>query len=367
MKKLLYLKDYELKQYIEKIFTGYRETVSDAKVILDKYSIGVAHNKVLHLISLYEGITISDLLRKLNVTKQSLNRVLKDLIKLKAINYKKDEVDTRIKHVYLTEDGEKIYKEIFYIQKRRIHKAFLNSNPNEVVSFDKVLKKLLMENYRAHILVVDDDDGIRNLVKEYLNNYNYLVSTASNAEDAAKKVEVIKFDLIILDIMMPGKSGLEFTLENKNKIDTPIILLTAKGEASDRVEGLEIGADDYLPKPFEPKELILRIKNILKKTKKNYLNRIIEFGNIKIDINRQFIYNKDKSIKINNTEKKILSKMINSPGKIFKRDEIGKFIDLSKERSIDVIITRLRKKIEEKSEKSKIFTNNKRRRLCSLD
>ncbi len=204
-----------------------------------------------------------------------------------------------------------------------------------------------MENYRAHILVVDDDDGIRNLVKEYLNNYNYLVSTASNAEDAAKKVEVIKFDLIILDIMMPGKSGLEFTLENKNKIDTPIILLTAKGEASDRVEGLEIGADDYLPKPFEPKELILRIKNILKKTKKNNLNRIIEFGNIKIDINRQFIYNKDKSIKINNTEKKILSKMINSPGKIFKRDEIGKFIDLSKERSIDVIITRLRKKIEE--------------------
>ena len=204
-----------------------------------------------------------------------------------------------------------------------------------------------MENYRAHILVVDDDDGIRNLVKEYLNNYNYLVSTASNAEDAAKKVEVIKFDLIILDIMMPGKSGLEFTLENKNKIDTPIILLTAKGEASDRVEGLEIGADDYLPKPFEPKELILRIKNILKKTKKNNLNRIIEFGNIKIDINRQFIYNKDKSIKINNTEKKILSKMINSPGKIFKRDEIGKFIDLSKERSIDVIIIRLRKKIEE--------------------
>ncbi len=143
MKKLLYLKYYELKQYIEKIFTGYRETVSDAKVILDKYSIGVAHNKVLHLISLYEGITISDLLRKLNVTKQSLNRVLKDLIKLKAINYKKDEVDTRIKHVYLTEDGEKIYKEIFYIQKRRIHKAFLNSNPNEVVSFDKVLKKII--------------------------------------------------------------------------------------------------------------------------------------------------------------------------------------------------------------------------------
>jgi len=143
MKKLLYLKDYELKHYIEKIFTGYRETVSDAKVILDKYSIGVAHNKVLHLISLYEGITISDLLKKLNVTKQSLNRVLKDLIKLKAITYKKDDVDTRIKHVYLTEEGEKIFKEIFYVQKKRIHRAFLDSNPNDVISFDKVLKKII--------------------------------------------------------------------------------------------------------------------------------------------------------------------------------------------------------------------------------
>ncbi len=204
-----------------------------------------------------------------------------------------------------------------------------------------------MENYKAHILVVDDDDGIRNLVKEYLNKNNYLVSTAKNSEDALKKVEIIKFDLIILDIMMPGKSGLEFTEENKNKIDTPIILLTAKGEASERVEGLEIGADDYLPKPFEPKELILRINNILGKTKKDDLKRIIIFGNIKIDINKQFIYNKDRAIKINNTEKIILSKMINSPGKIFKRDEIGKFIDLDKERSIDVIITRLRKKIEE--------------------
>ncbi len=143
MKKLLYLKDYQLKLYIEKIFTGYRETVSDAKVVLDKYSIGVAHNKVLHLISLYEGITISDLLKKLNVTKQSLNRVLKDLIKLKAIDYKKDDVDTRIKHVYLTNEGEKIFKEIFYIQKKRIHKAFLDSQPDDVISFDKVLKKII--------------------------------------------------------------------------------------------------------------------------------------------------------------------------------------------------------------------------------
>ena len=204
-----------------------------------------------------------------------------------------------------------------------------------------------MKNFKAHILIVDDDDGIRELVKQYLDQNNYLVSTANSAEDALEKVRIIKFDLIVLDIMMPGKSGLEFTSENKKRIDTPIILLTAKGEASERVEGLEIGADDYLPKPFEPKELVLRIDNILAKTKKDDLKRVIEFGSIKIDLNKLFIYRENESLKINNTEKIILEKMINSPGKIFKRDEIGNFIDLDKERSIDVIITRLRKKIEE--------------------
>ena len=204
-----------------------------------------------------------------------------------------------------------------------------------------------MENYKAHILVVDDDEGIRELVKQFLNKNNYLVTTAKSSEDALDKVKIIKFDLIVLDIMMPGKSGLEFTNENKKKLDTPIILLTAKGEASERVEGLEIGADDYLAKPFEPKELILRINNILNKTKTEDLKRIIEFGSIKIDLNKLFIYRNQQSLKINNTEKIILEKMINSPGKIFQREEIGSLIDLDKERSIDVIITRLRKKIEE--------------------
>ena len=143
MKKLFYLIDQELKQYIEKIFVGYRETVSDAKKILDKYSIGIAHNKVIHLISLYEGITISELLKKLKITKQSLNRVLKDLIKLNAIIFKKDENDTRIKHVFLTEYGIKLFNEIFSIQKKRIYKAFLNSKSEEVISFNNVLKKII--------------------------------------------------------------------------------------------------------------------------------------------------------------------------------------------------------------------------------
>ena len=203
-----------------------------------------------------------------------------------------------------------------------------------------------MDNFIAHILVVDDDEGIRSLVKKYLNENNFLVSTADSAESASKKIDVIEFDLIILDIMMPGKSGLEFIKENKKNLETPIILLTAKGGPTERIEGLEIGADDYLPKPFEPKELILRIKNILEKTKKIDQKRVIEFSDIMIDLNKLLISNQKKEYKINNTEKVILEKMINNPGKTFSREDIGFLINLDKERSIDVIITRLRKKIE---------------------
>ena len=203
-----------------------------------------------------------------------------------------------------------------------------------------------MDNFIAHILVVDDDDGIRMLVKKYLNENNFLVTTSENAEDAFKKIEIIKFDLIVLDIMMPGKSGLEFIKDYKGKLETPIILLTAKGQPDERVEGLEVGADDYLPKPFDPKELVLRIKNILNKTQKNDQKKIIEFENIKIDLNKQLIIKSNVEFKINNTEKIILKKMINSPGKTFSREDIGSLINLDKERSIDVIITRLRKKIE---------------------
>ena len=203
-----------------------------------------------------------------------------------------------------------------------------------------------MNDFIAHILVVDDDDGIRSLVKQYLDENKFLVTTADSAEDAIEKILIIRFDLIVLDVMMPGKNGLEFIRENKKKIDTPIILLTAKGETNDRVKGLEIGADDYLSKPFEPKELILRIKNILTKTKKDNQKRVIIFDNIKIDLNRLLIFKDTSEFKINNTEKIILEKMINKPGKTFSREDIGQLIDLDKERSIDVIITRLRKKIE---------------------
>ena len=206
-----------------------------------------------------------------------------------------------------------------------------------------------MDKYIAHILVVDDDDRIRELVKQYLLKNKYLITTATNAYDAKNKIELTKFDLIILDIMMPKKSGLELTTEIKKEIDLPIILLTAKGETSERVAGLEFGADDYLSKPFEPKELLLRIRNILNKTlQKNKIDKI-SIGNSNLDLNKLVIDRGGKKYKINNAEKTILKKMIQSPGKVFSRDEIGKLINIDKERSIDVIITRLRQKIESNS------------------
>jgi two-component system phosphate regulon response regulator OmpR len=203
-----------------------------------------------------------------------------------------------------------------------------------------------MDKYLAHILVVDDDDRIRELVKQYLSENKYLITTAKDAFDAKNKIEIIKFDLIVLDIMMPKKSGLELTSEIKKEIDLPIILLTAKGETSERVIGLEFGADDYLSKPFEPKELLLRIKNILNKTlQKNNINEI-SIGNSNLNLNKLTINRDGKKYKINNTEKLILEKMIRSSGKVFSRQEMGKLININKERSVDVIITRLRQKIE---------------------
>jgi two-component system phosphate regulon response regulator OmpR len=203
-----------------------------------------------------------------------------------------------------------------------------------------------MNKFNAHILMVDDDDGIRLLVKKFLNEKNFLVTTANSAEDAYKKIKIIKFDLIVMDIMMPGKSGLEFIQEYKATLETPIILLTAKGDAAERVVGLETGADDYLPKPFNPQELVLRIKNILDKTKIKDQKRIIKFANVQIDLNKLVIIKDTQEFKINNTEKIILEKMINNPGTTLSRDKIGNLINITKERSVDVIITRLRKKIE---------------------
>ena len=197
-----------------------------------------------------------------------------------------------------------------------------------------------------HILVVDDDDRIRELVKQYLVENQFLVTTASDVNDAKKKLEIIKFDILILDIMMPGESGLSLAKEIKKNNSTPIILLTAKGEAQDRIEGLELGADDYLGKPFEPKELLLRIKNILNKTKDSALPEEMYIGKILVDLKKMNIKINNQVKKINPQEKKVLERMLSSPGKVFSRDDIGKIINIAKERTIDVMITRLRQKIE---------------------
>ena len=203
-----------------------------------------------------------------------------------------------------------------------------------------------MEKIKHHILVVDDDDRIRELVKEYLNDNGFVVSTGNNAEEAKIKLDYFKFDLIVLDVMMPGQNGFELTKEIKKNSKVPIILLTAKGEVENRIQGLELGADDYLGKPFEPKELLLRIKNIVKKSKKINLNKISKIGEAKVDLNKMSIQFKNKINKINNAEKKVLAEMLANPGKTYSRIQIGEISNIKQERSIDVMITRLRQKIE---------------------
>tara|TARA_B100000214_G_scaffold183020_1_gene132012 strand:+ start:140 stop:817 length:678 start_codon:yes stop_codon:yes gene_type:complete len=203
-----------------------------------------------------------------------------------------------------------------------------------------------MENNKFHVLVVDDDNKIRDLIKQFLNENDFIVSTAANAEQAKMKMDIFNFNLMILDVMMPGQDGYELTKEIKESRNTPIILLTAKGEAEHRIHGLGLGADDYLGKPFEPQELLLRIKNIIKKNIAPDILASSKIGNAELNLNKMTIKLYDKIQKINSTEKKVLLKMLASPGKIFSRNEIGKISQISKERSIDVMITRLRKKIE---------------------
>ena len=203
-----------------------------------------------------------------------------------------------------------------------------------------------MENNKNHILVVDDDDRIRSLLKDFLTEKNYIVSTAKNAEQAKKRLKYLKFDIIILDVMMPGQNGYELTKEIKKQIKVPIILLTAKGEVENRIKGLEIGADDYIGKPFEPKELLLRVKNIIKKDSKIDLNLKYYVGNAEIDLNKMIVNLNNKLKKINNSEKKVLIEMLANPGKTYSREEIGKISGINQERSIDVMITRLRQKLE---------------------
>ena len=203
-----------------------------------------------------------------------------------------------------------------------------------------------MENNKSHILIVDDDDKIRNLLKDYLTENNYIVSTAEDAIQAKERLKIIKFDIIILDVMMPGQDGYDLTKEIKKNSKVPIILLTAKGEVENRIKGLELGADDYLGKPFEPKELLLRIKNILTKKNKVDLKSQYNIGIAQVDLNKMTITLAEKIKKINNTEKKVLMEMLANPGTTYSRDEIGKISGISQERSIDVMITRLRQKLE---------------------
>ena len=203
-----------------------------------------------------------------------------------------------------------------------------------------------MENNKFHILVVDDDNKIRELLKQFLNEKGFVVSTAINSEDAKSKIEIFNFNLIVLDVMMPGQTGYELTKELKQTKNLPVILLTAKGEVESRIHGLELGADDYLGKPFEPQELLLRINNIIKTNSNLNILAPTKIGEAELNLDKMTIKLKGGTQKINSSEKNVLIKMLSTPGKIFSRSDIGKISKISKERSIDVMITRLRKKIE---------------------
>ncbi len=203
-----------------------------------------------------------------------------------------------------------------------------------------------MENNKNHILIVDDDNRIRDLLKDYLSQNDYIVSTAENADQAKERLKYLKFDVIILDVMMPGQNGYELTKEIKKQIKIPIVLLTAKGEVENRIRGLELGADDYISKPFEPKELLLRIKNIINKNNKINLQSKHKIGNAEVDLNKMIINLENNLKKINNSEKKVLIEMLSNPGITYSREEIGKISGIGQERSIDVMITRLRQKLE---------------------
>jgi len=211
-----------------------------------------------------------------------------------------------------------------------------------------------MEKNKFHILVVDDDNKIKSLIKQFLSEKGFIVSTASNAEEAKLKIDIFDFNLMVLDVMMPGQDGYDLTKEIKQSKNIPILLLTAKGEVENRIHGLELGAEDYLGKPFEPQELLLRIKNIIRTSAKQNLMESNKIGSAELNLSKMTIKLNEKIQKINSAEKRVLLKMLSSPGKIFSRSEIGKISQISKERSIDVMITRLRKKIE-KNPKSPKF------------
>lgn len=212
-----------------------------------------------------------------------------------------------------------------------------------------------MEKNKFHILVVDDDNKIKDLIRQFLSEKGFIVSTASNAEEAKLKIDIFDFSLIVLDVMMPGQDGYDLTKEIKQSKNIPILLLTAKGEVENRIHGLELGAEDYLGKPFEPQELLLRIKNIIKTSAKQNLMESNKIGSAELNLSKMTIKLNEKVQKINSSEKRVLLKMLSSPGKIFSRSEIGKISQISKERSIDVMITRLRKKIEKNPKNPKFL------------
>ena len=283
--QLLFLTDEQLRYGIELMFFAYRGFTSDPDRILDDLQYGRAHHRAIHFVNRRPGLTVNELIEILGVTKQSLNRVLRQLVEDGLVESRVGTSDRRQRNLYLTEKGRALEQELSAAQRRRMRAAFTVAGPEAVAGFRKVLEQMIDPALReqvhrrgwrrpvtgepqAHVLVVDDDQRIRELIRKFLARNGFWVTPARDAAQARRLLEGLEFDLLVLDVMMPGEDGLALTASLRETLTTPILLLTARGDADDRIRGFEAGADDYLPKPFEPRELLLRIHAILRRVPK---------------------------------------------------------------------------------------------------
>ena len=382
--QLLFLTDEQLRQGIELMFFAYRDLTAEPDAILAEHGYGRAHHRAIHFINRRPGLTIAELLAILRVTKQSLNRVLRQLIDDGFVESRPGETDRRQRLLTLTDKGAALEKATATVQRARIRQAYREAGPEAVAGFRRVLEAMIdgeardpcaephrrradpgeTEMSRAesngdhagHLLIIDDDQRIRELLKRYLTRHGYLVTLARDAAHASRILEGLAFDLLIVDVMMPGESGTDFTRRMRAAIDTPILLLTARAEASDRIDGLEAGADDYLPKPFEPRELLLRCAAILRRAAPVFIEgepdapQALGLGATRYNLVRGELMRGEEAVRLTTTEQALMRVFAEAPNTAISRErlaaELGGPAGGVQERAVDVQITRLRRKIE---------------------
>ncbi len=338
---------------------------------LSNYAYGRAHHRAVHFIHRSPGTTVNNLLNILGVTKQSLNRVLRALIEDGLVESRIGTRDKRERHLYLTDKGAALEHELGTAQRARMRAAYRAAGPNAVAGFRTVLEAMMDPELQrqfaslkeaggmtdqpdTHLLIVDDDERIRGLLQKFLMRSGFWVTAARDAQHARRILSGLEFDLIVLDVMMPGEDGISFTRSLRETTNTPILLLTAKGETDDRIAGLEAGADDYLAKPFEPKELLLRINAILRRVPAvataEETPKFLTLGPIRYDVERGEMWRGPDLVRLTATESQLMKIFSSCPGEAVSRsklvEDLGRDRGQAQERAVDVQITRLRRKLE---------------------